>query len=332
MDKIVVSNDSDAVALLERFLNEDIDPSVVEFNGWPVYTLYLKGEKYHQSITPSLMRPLLELQKGLYKTAARVIYNDDNTNRLTDEQRGQFEYTLKVYEGSSDTNANLQDVFTGIAQSAIKKMNGKQIMIVLLAAGLLYTGHGAYEKYIDHLDKVDTNSTAVKNQEILAKSLKDQQDASLKQMQVLAAAVKQYPDVKRTQEEAQEVHFSVLKEARDADEVMVNGVPVTGAKARELTDEQRKKSEKAVFVEEFRVLAVDTTDASSTKVRVRNAKHEFWASFKDHTLDSKAINILQKHLVSRERVRLRIEGKRLGGKVQNASIIAVAPKQGEKGS
>ena len=327
MEKTIISSDADAVALLEKLLAEDVNPEV-EFSGWPIFTLYLKGEKYEQSITPSLMRPLLELQKGLYKTATRAIYNDDNINRLTEEQREKFEYSLQVLPGSSDNNAKMDGIYTAIAKSAVGKMTGKQVTIVLLCAGLFYAGHSAYSKYLDHLDKVDGNAQVVKTVELFTKTIKDQQEAATKQAQVLADAVKQFPQVKRTQLEAEEVHFQVLRESRDADEVVVNGVGLTGKKAAELTEEGRQKSSEVKYVDQFRILAVDTTDALKTKVKVRKGKLELWASFNDDSLDSKAIRLLQKHLLNREPVRLRIEGKKLSDKILNARIIAVAPKVG----
>jgi hypothetical protein len=319
MKKIIISSDKAASELLSRLLTEDIHIQDVEFSNWPLYSLHVKGERYKSSLTPSLMRPLIELQKGLYKTASRAIYNDENSNRLTPVQRSEFEYVLTVEPGSTDAQSTWETIFEKIIKECVGKMSGKQVLILLLSAGLLYAGTSTATHYIDMIDKNNVLEQETKKDAAVALE-------HTKQMQILADVIKKYPAVKKTKDEAAEVQYQILKETSDADEVSLNGVVLSGDKVREITGTEREKSKAASFVEQFRILSVDTTDALRTKVKVRGKNTEFIAAFNDESLDSKSIKLLQKHLISREPVRLHIEGKKLGGKTIHARIVSVAPK------
>ena len=321
MKKIKVSSDKDAWRLLEALQTQDIQLDDVEFSGWPMYNLCVKGDRYHSSITPSLMAPLIELQKGLYKTASRAIYDDDNSSRLTTAQRLEFEYSLSVHEGSSDAKSDWADIFKKIIDTCAGKMSGKQVLTLLVCAGLLYTGNNVATRSFDHLDK-----TASASHEATVK--KDANDAELKRMQLLADVIKQNPSIKKTQEEAEAVAFEILREASDAEKIVMNGVTITGEQAKAITDVGRSKSATVTLLENFRILALDTTSPIKTKVRVRKGQSEFVANFEDDSLDRRSIQLLQKHLLSRENVQLRIEAKKLSGKYIQAKITAVAPKRG----
>lgn len=57
VQKFVINNEDQAIELLDAILNNKINTDHVnlEFDGWPTYHMHVEGEKYHQTITPSIM-------------------------------------------------------------------------------------------------------------------------------------------------------------------------------------------------------------------------------------------------------------------------------------
>jgi len=57
MGTLVIGSDESALALLESLLR---DPNAampeVEFDNWPRFEMHVKGERYHSTITPELIR------------------------------------------------------------------------------------------------------------------------------------------------------------------------------------------------------------------------------------------------------------------------------------
>lgn len=338
MTKILITNDLQAVEFLEKLLNEDINDintSDVKFEGWPIYKVHIEGSKYHTSVTPSMMTALLELQKGLYKTAAQVIYNESNTVRLTEDQRTQFEYTLKIAKGSTQGESSWEQIFHDILQASLTKMNGRQVLVLLLCAGLLYTGNSMYAHYLEAEEKTDIRTKEIEkatllvaaqnNQaEIQSKLLQSQQEAYIKQVQVLTEAIVKFPAVEEIKKDSEHAHHEMLKKTASEVSITINGLKLTGAQAREIVEVSRSKSKAVKYSHPFRILAVDTTNPNISKVRVRYKSQEFAASFIDDSFDDRAIEFLQKHLHNRKDVQLIIEGRELNGKIQNARILSIA--------
>lgn len=65
METIRLRDDDHALDLIRSISAGEVSPTDIklDFSDWPKYTIHLTGEKYHQSITPSVMKGFLELQK-----------------------------------------------------------------------------------------------------------------------------------------------------------------------------------------------------------------------------------------------------------------------------
>ena len=102
LPKIIIQNEEDAYQILQRAHNGELGPySEIIFDGWPTLNIYLKGNKFHQSLTPTIMRGLLEFQKGIYQSFASAKYNHP-TKRLSEAEKKDLEIRVNVSKGSSD--------------------------------------------------------------------------------------------------------------------------------------------------------------------------------------------------------------------------------------
>lgn len=88
---IVIRSEEDAYEVLRRARDRELGPyNRIIFDGWPTLNLYLQGEKFHQSITPTVMKGLLEFQKGIYRSYAAAKY-DHPAKRLSEKERDELE-------------------------------------------------------------------------------------------------------------------------------------------------------------------------------------------------------------------------------------------------
>jgi hypothetical protein len=108
-NQISIRSEQDAYNLLQQILNESIslEGSELRLEGWPKLHIYLTGEKFHQTLTPSVMKGFIDLQHGIYKSYALAVHHTADTRILTKEESDDLEIEVKVEEGSSDVEVDL---------------------------------------------------------------------------------------------------------------------------------------------------------------------------------------------------------------------------------
>lgn len=117
---IVIRSEADAYAVLEKAIKDEIGPyASIKFEGWPTLHLYFKGHKFDQSITPTVMHGLLELQRGVYRSYASAKFGN-HSRRLTEAEKSDLEIKVDVKKGSSNFEINFQD----LAVKLIEQLGG----------------------------------------------------------------------------------------------------------------------------------------------------------------------------------------------------------------
>ncbi|HET9646181.1 MAG TPA: hypothetical protein VFP68_23145 [Burkholderiaceae bacterium] len=118
---MVVRSEEEAYALLQNALDGTLPPwAELQFDGWPRLEIYLKGKEFDRSITPPLMRGLLELQKGIYQSYGAAKY-DNPTKRLSDEEKKALEIIVRVEGGSTGLDIALSSARSGAGQADRRK-------------------------------------------------------------------------------------------------------------------------------------------------------------------------------------------------------------------
>ncbi|WP_043974630.1 hypothetical protein, partial [Acinetobacter sp. NBRC 110496] len=71
-----ISNEIDAIKLLEKILDDkiNIENLNIVVKDFTPFNLHVSGEKYHQTITSSVMKGFLEMQSAIYKTYSLIRY------------------------------------------------------------------------------------------------------------------------------------------------------------------------------------------------------------------------------------------------------------------
>jgi hypothetical protein len=139
--RIQIKNESDAWELLERATSGELFPDDVQldFVGWPVFQMGVQGKDWDCTVPTRVMSPLLDVQKDINRAYANVRYGATNLRKLQDEERDDLEVVIKVKKGSSLFDAELWKQLSFIAQAAVGRMNGTEIVVTVLGLGLLFT-------------------------------------------------------------------------------------------------------------------------------------------------------------------------------------------------
>lgn len=171
MAVLQINSDADAFKILKEALEGKFDGEDLQlnFNNWPCLHLNVKGDRYHSTVTYSMMHSLIEYQKVIYRTYADI-FNKGNVQSLTQSERKSLEVVFKVEEGSSNLLGDAAGALTEFAKGAVGKMDSKQIILLVLGAGILFGGYHLADTYMNNQAKMVENDAKAKQAELEEKN------------------------------------------------------------------------------------------------------------------------------------------------------------------
>lgn len=258
--ELVISNEAQAWQALERATNGKGFPDDVRlvFKGWPVYQLDVKGRDWNSTVPTRIMVPMLEVQKDIHRAYANVRYGADNLRRLRDDEREHLEVVIKVREGSSKFDADLWKQLSSIAEAAIGRMNGTELVITILGIGLLLTAPVLYKAWLA------TRQREKEMEKQLALSREETE-----RLKIFAAAMHQQPVLEAVRDDAQATHNRMLKVAREGDVLAVQNISVNAEDAAVLAQPERERAQDIVIDDVFVVLGNRTDRSEGFRITVR---------------------------------------------------------------
>lgn len=325
MAKVTISSESDAIKLIQKALKNELgDNYEIVFNGWPKLTIVLEGEGYAGTITPSLMESLVELQNGLNRAYAKVVYNQADSRILKAIERQELEFKAKVEDNCTKIEIDFTDLLKKTIDVLGAKMEAKHVVILGIAGMSLWVADSAIKSHYEAETKIKT----VQQDTIKSTALSKQETDRMK---ILAEAIKKEPQLAQIQKDAAETHVGLLKGVSDAESIEINGITFNKEDAKALSRNQRATATDIQLNGNYQILSVDTSLPEETKIKVKYIPdgREFNARFKDATLDANQIKILQESEWDRRKVYLSVNATELRGQITTATIISVT-KQPKK--
>lgn len=164
-DIVEINGVNDLTATLKSLISSPNSKVLydIKLHSLPDFELYLKGDKFDNSITPSIMEGIVELQKAINRTYCLIKYKDDNLNYLSDSERRQLELKVVVKPGSSQIITDI----TGIGKTLLemtKSMSSNQNFVIILAFLLTVcfgVGYLYFDSYIKHLALKENTSKEI---------------------------------------------------------------------------------------------------------------------------------------------------------------------------
>ena len=260
--KIVINNEAEAWGLLERAINGEKFPDDVQlvFEGWPVFQMGVQGKDWDSTVPTRVMAPLLDVQKDINRAYANVRYGVTNLRKLQDDERDDLEVVIKVKKGSSLFDADLWKQLSTIAEAAVGRMDGTQIVVTVLGLGLLFTAPVMYKAWLASRQKEKEldNQIAMSKQET-------------ERMKVFADAMKMQPVLAVASEDVDATQNRLLKVAKPGDLLGIKEVNVTAADAEVLAKPERARAEDVNLEGQFYVLGNRTDMSEGFRITVRRS-------------------------------------------------------------
>lgn len=344
---IVLETEEQALDLLKAVLDEkrSINPSNIKFGEWANLKIRLTGEQFHSSLTPTVMRGMIDLQKSVYQSYAIVKFGDESTRHLTDQERHDLEFTVKVSEGSVNFDIDFQALIENLLKETVGKMSPDQQFILILVVLLGLTGYKAWTHFVDkkseeRLAEIEASSKteAEKNQisaQLDAIKTIGQQDlqrteinaAHQKQMlEVLSGAIEKIPDARRLHEISTEAKTSLIRAlaAAEPDTIEIQNIEMPVDAAREITTTPRSRWQQTRLDGVFQILHIDYSNRASLKIKIRRKSdsYELTAILQDETMDRRHLSLIHHAAQKRQLVELTINAFELNSQYKDATIIS----------
>lgn len=258
--RIQIKNESDAWELLERATSGELFPDDVQldFVGWPVFQMGVQGKDWDCTVPTRVMSPLLDVQKDINRAYANVRYGATNLRKLQDEERDDLEVVIKVKKGSSLFDAELWKQLSFIAQAAVGRMNGTEIVVTVLGLGLLFTAPVMYKAWLANRQKEKELDNQI--------SMSEQET---ERMKVFADAMKMRPVLVAASEDVDITQNRLLKVAKPGDLLGVKSVQVSSQDAEILAKSERARAEDIELDGDFFVLGNRTDISTGFRISVR---------------------------------------------------------------
>lgn len=328
LPNIVIKSEEDAYAVLDRAAKGQLEPyGQIVFDGWPTLQLYLKGEKFDQSITPTVMRGLLEFQRGLYRSYAVAKY-DNPTKRLSDEEKTALEVRVDVGKGSSDFGINFQDLAIELVKQLGGKMDPTHVLIAVVSIAVMYFGSSSVKAYLEHRKDVRAKEVSDETQRKTLEALQFTSAQETERMKIMAEVIKASPRVENITRLAYDAQTELVKSMAAGDEAKLAGVQVDPEIADALTRNARRKGTEVRLDGMYRLLKLDWSGETKLRVKIYNVNTGVVldADVQDDSLDGRHKAAIREAEWARNPVQLRVNAKLFGDDdYREVTVLSAAP-------
>jgi hypothetical protein len=326
----IINNLNDALELLKQALNDELDHYDLQISDLNKFSMHLTGDKFHQTITPSVMKGFIDLQNAIYRSYAQIKYNEASILKLSKHEKDVLELEVKVVDGSAGFELNIQELFEKLLALLVGKMTSKHIFILVLATILLYGGYEVHNNYLENQKEIRLAEIALEKdvsakQERLATVALLSDRSADETNEVLARAAQVAPQVKTIKEEAKNASHSLIKSAQAAERIDFDdgNIRLSGEAAKELTKTSPNKWTDVRIDGIYHVVNVDSSHSAKRKIRIRNieTQQEILAILENDTLDQKNLNLIQEAEWGYNPVYLKVRAKELNAIYKEAQIL-----------
>lgn len=350
MVKVFTVGDDNIQALLG-----DFDYNAIKIGNLAPLYIKITGEQFHGSLTPNIMRGILELQEGIYRSYCLAKYSSDDLRQLGDAERKKLELIVRITEGSTGLIGDLTELAHNLKELLVD-MSPKQKTCVILAIVFGIMGFFSWERWLEHSEQIHNNETAVALEQEKTKQLDNAQKNIIEAVKVGMQGKhsndntssknqikNQFSPLKPVSEDTLMVIDSIradlpqitdimdkasdklLRSMKFVDRVHYNNLfEASGSTLETLTQMPRRTWQDLILQDKFRVLDIDSKKIQYRTVSLRDDKgREFTARFTDKSISKNKFNKLTKAMYGYNPIKLIIKAKELDGIIKNATIEQV---------
>jgi hypothetical protein len=301
MNKLIIKDEDSAYALLENINNGIMyDSTVLCIDSFPVFNIHIEAEKFHQSITPRIMRGLVELQKSIYQSYATVQYNSPS-KRLSEEEKSSLEITINVKGGSSNFDIDVQQIAVEFIKLIGHKMNATQVISLVVSFFVLYFSKSAYNAYLNNKKEIRIKEISDETQRKTLESLQFMNQQETERAKLIISLAGKSHQIENIYKLSDDAHTEITKAICNGEKVSIQGVEVNTSTAELLTRNSRRTSSEVRLDGIYKILRLDCSHTSKYKAKIQNIDHgtELDADIKDDSISFDQKELLQKSLLNR---------------------------------
>ena len=320
---IIINNEDDAWFWLKKALNDDLEidqPIRLKFDGWPSIDQHFRGHDFDSSIPTRIMPSMLQAQKEINRIYSQIHYNEKTLRKLTVEDRERLELTVRVKEGSSKYDTNLADTFSELANSAIKNMESKHILTVLISAALIWGSCVSWKAWMTSQQETHAKEIDSKHAITMSSLEKDK-------MALLAKAQEVYPSIREFTNNANRVRNDSLHQLKPSDSFTTQGlgIDISGDYAAQITEKPRAQSTEHRIDGEFIIQSVISGETKGFKLKVKRVidGKMITVSIPDGTLSYDQSLVLRNNEWAKKPILMEINAKILRDEVSSATLVSV---------
>lgn len=324
-----IRSDEDAFDLLASVLAGAEVPDGLVLADWPNLNIRLTGDKFHNSLTPSVMKGFVDFQTAIYRSYATAKYGVPDVRKLSVEERSDLELVVEVDDGSSLLGIDVQKLLETFIAQVATKMDPIHVITIALGAGLLWAGKVSYKSYLANRKQIRLAElrTEERKAEIQHVEALSQQETA--RARILVQAAQREPVLRNIARQAFDAKTDLIKSLASADTIEIEGVDITGAAAKELVTNARRRSSVVQLDGMYRIRRVDLSKPGICSVRIRNldSRNDLDATVKDAALDNQSRSALQSAEWDRTPIFLAIDARVLDDQVRAATIVSVGAQR-----
>lgn len=326
-----IRSESEALELLQKLLTDDaikLDISGVEFEGWPRFTIRIKGKDFDGTVPTRVMPTFLQLQKLINKTYCQSSYGTDNLRKLTKDDKEALELVVKVEKGSSFFDAVMDSALTKLIEHAGSKMTPEQITLVAIVFSLMIGSTFMWRSYqhrkvreLELDQEVQLSNVEKEKMQLISEGMQKIATISSKQAEVL--------------ESVSDVRDELLTRLKPEDDLFINpneegsedspAVSISGKDAQNLVRKPRETAVERMVTDDFHLLSADFSSEDRTRFVVERGvdKYQFRADVPIGVLDNDQMTRLRDNSWDRVEVRMTLLVRELNGKYTSAKVTSV---------
>jgi hypothetical protein len=188
MSDIAVSNYAQLRELFSDLLGGDVDFGNISYAPDLLQLKYhIEGEKYHSTLTPTIMRSILGLQDIINRLALDNL--GDEYKRVPKELREKLEITYQVTDGSTNIFADLSEAVSNL-KDYVSALSGKQKAAVVLTLIAVFSIKSLWDAGSDTLLKMKEKDLDDKRLQLEAVRDQNDHEEKIELMKMAAAAIR----------------------------------------------------------------------------------------------------------------------------------------------
>ncbi|MEQ0776159.1 hypothetical protein ABLT15_28025 [Paraburkholderia tropica] len=322
-----IKSEADAFAALRSYLGGQLGQvESLVFDGWPKLQLDLSGPKFHQSVTPTVMSELIDLQRAIYRGFALARYNNPDIKSLTAEEKTQLEMVVTVGPGSSFLEPdNIVEIVKEFIKAVGDKMEPKHWIGIVLIFTLGYFGNVAYEHYLESQKEVKLQQAKNDEQKQLIQGMLDASKLNNENVKLLIQASQTSQEAANVYAASHDANDAKTRVARRTEHTRINGVTLTGEQAGALVANPRQQAVEIRLDGKYRVMKIDNTDPIAYRVAIWSPEtgKTINALLQNETVTGESRSVLSRAVTERIPVVLQVNAREIRGEIRDAVVVKV---------